>query len=259
MQYFDQIENIMVRSGQLVMQYFRQDLEVYCKIDGSLATNVDIENEIFLQQELLRIMPDAGIVAEESGAQNEDREYMWVIDPLDGTKNFIQGIPHFCICIALTFRGEPIVGAIYNPITKDLYYAEKGLGAWLNGKNKIAIQDQNFENTGVLVVVDDLQLKHIKLQQELESGCNNLQISNRYFGCAGLDSVYVAAGYLNFIVFENIAWWDVAAGMLLIEQAGGMVDWKIKSSKKSISGRFIAGHPSIFKQFYMIVDSKICN
>lgn len=259
MQYFDQIEDIMVRSGQLVMQYFRQDLEIYCKTGGSLATNVDIENEIFLEQELLRIMPDAGILAEESGPKNEDREYVWVIDPLDGTRNFMQGIPHFCICIALTFRGEPIVAAIYNPITKDLYYAEKGLGTWLNGKSKIAIQDQNFENTGVLVVVNNQQLKQIKLQQKLTKSCQNLQISNRYFGSAGLDSVYVAAGYLNFIVFENIAWWDVAAGMLLIEQAGGMVDWKMKSSKKSIKGKFIAGHPSIFKQFYMIVDSKICN
>lgn len=259
MQYFDQIEDVMVRSGQLVMHYFRQDVDIYCKADGSLATNVDIENEIFLQQELLRIMPDAGILAEESGVQNEDREYMWVIDPLDGTKNFIQGIPHFCICIALTFRGEPIVAAIYNPVTKDLYYAEKGLGTWLNGKHTIVIKDQNFENTGVLVVVEDHQLEHIKLQQELEIGCNKLQISNRYFGCAGLDSVYIAAGYLNFIVFKNIAWWDVAAGMLLIEQAGGIVDWQVKSCDKSKRGRFIAGHPSIFKQLYMIVDSKICN
>src|SRR3990167_8236187 len=137
MQYFDQLQDIMVRSGQLVMQYFRQEIQTFCKQDGSCVTNVDIENETFLKQELKKIVPQAGFIAEESGCQNDRCDYLWVIDPLDGTKNFIKGIPHFCISVALTLHGESVVAAIYNPVSKEFYYAEKGCGAWLNGIKKL--------------------------------------------------------------------------------------------------------------------------
>lgn len=255
LQYFDQIEDVMVRSGQLVMQYFLQDIYIDDKTDGSLVTNVDIENEAFLRHELLRIMPDAGILAEESGSENEDRDFIWVIDPLDGTRNFIKGIPHFCICVALTFRQEPIVAAVYNPVSRELYYAEKGYGVWLNRTRNIVVRDQFFEKTGVIVVLDEPELQYIQ-QEHVHK---NIRISDRYFGCAGLDTVYVAMGYIDFVVFKNISWWDVAAGMLLIQEAGCLVDWHVTSFDTMIKGRFVAGHPSIFKQFLMIIDSKICN
>lgn len=249
MQYFDQIQDVMIRSGQLVMQYFRHDINIVRKADGSLATNVDIENELFLKQELLKIMPQAGFIAEESGCENGQFDFIWVIDPLDGTKNFIKGIPYFCICIALTFRGNPIVGAIYNPVSKDFYYAEKGYGAWLNGMQKLKMQKNDVEIKDVVVVVDENQFQRMKLQQEAQSLSRRLQVSNRNFGSAGLETAYIAAGHIDYMVFENAPWWDVVAGTLLIQEAGGFVSWHTNSFDAMSKGTFVAGNPWVCKQF----------
>ena len=259
MQYFDQLQDVMVRSGQLVMQYFRQEIQVSCKQDGSLVTNVDIENEKFLLRELAIIVPEAGFIAEESGRKNEQFDFMWVIDPLDGTKNFIKGIPYFCICVTLTLHGKPIVAAIYNPATKDLYYAEKGCGSWINGAQKLKMQENDFENKGVVVVVDENRLQRMKLQQEAQSLLRRVHISNRNFGSSGLQTAYIAAGYIDGMVFEDAPWWDVAAGMLLIQESGGFVSWQANSVDRMTKGTFVAGHPWICQQYFMIIDSKICN
>lgn len=256
MQYFDQIRDIVVESGQLVMHYFQKDIQIFCKPDGSLVTNVDIENEKFLHDKLLEIIPHAGVLGEESGCQSEELEYMWVIDPLDGTKNFIKGIPHFCISIALTFRGQPIVAAIYNPNNKQFYYAEKNFGTWINGIKKFIIQEQDFENKGIIVVVDEVQFQQIKSEQTYYGLFEHLHVSNRYFGSAGLDAAYGAAGHIDFILFEDIAWWDVAAGMLLIEEAGGYVSWEKNLGTKDCKGVFKAGHPLIYQQFLTIIDKQ---
>lgn len=252
MQYFDQLHDVMARSGQLVMQYFRQEIQISCKQDGSLVTNVDLENEKFLFQELAKIVPDAGFIAEESGCENEQFDFMWVIDPLDGTKNFIKGIPYFCICVTLTLRGTPIVAAIYNPLTKDLYYAEKGCGSWLNGV-QLVMQKNEVENKGILVVVDEHHLQQIKLQQEAQSLSNRHHISNRNFGSAGLETAYIAAGYVDYMVFENAPWWDVAAGMLLIQESGGYASWHANPVDTMAKGTFVAGHPAMYRVFHEIV------
>ena len=251
MQYFDRLQDVMARSGQLVMQYFRQEIQISCKQDGSLVTNVDIENEKFLKHELAAIMPQAGFMAEESGCENEQFDFMWVIDPLDGTKNFIKGIPYFCICVTLTLHGKPIVATIYNPITKELYYAEKGCGAWMNGTDKLEIQKKDFETTGIVVVVDENQLQRMKLQQEAQSLSRRVHISNRNFGSVGLETAYVAAGYIDGMVFENAPWWDVAAGMLLIQESGGFVSWHVNSVDTMTKGSFVAGHPWICQQYLL--------
>ncbi len=121
LQYFDQLQDVMIRSGQLIMQKFRTDYEIFEKDGGSIVTAVDLENELFLKAELAKIVPQAGFCAEESGLSDTQSDFMWVIDPLDGTRNFVKGIAHFCIMVALTYQGEPIVTAIYQPITKELY------------------------------------------------------------------------------------------------------------------------------------------
>lgn len=241
LQYFDQLHDVMVRSGQLVMQHFRGDYTVFEKQGSSLVTSVDLENEKFLKLELAKIVPAAGFLAEESGLSGITSDLMWVIDPIDGTKNFIKGIPHFCIMVALTYKDEPIVAVIYQPVTKELYYAEKGKGLWFDG-NQIKFADRSIKNNSAIVVCSGSDLQHIKLKLKE----NKLQISSRYFGSAGIDAIYLALGNIDLIIFKDTAWWDIAAGMLLIQESGGLICEYEKSMDKSGYGMLKAGNTVFF-------------
>jgi len=241
LQYIDQIHEIMMRSGQLVMQSFKGSFEIFEKKDGSLATSVDRDNELFLKRELARVVPQAGFVGEEYGSFDHQADYTWVIDPLDGTKNFIKGIPHFCIMISLTYKNEPIVGAIYLPVTGELYYAEKNKGLWL-GDTQIKFIDQLHENKSAIVICSDEQMR--KLKPHLHG--KNVHVSKRYFGSAGIDAIYVATGSIDFVMFDNVGWWDVAAGMLLILEAGGLICQYNRSDKKWGYGTLKAGNKVFF-------------
>ncbi len=241
LQYFDQLQDVMVRSGQFVMQHFRNDYTVFEKHGSSLVTSVDIENEKFLKLELAKIVPAAGFLAEESGESGVLSDFVWVIDPIDGTRNFIKGIPHFCIMVALTYKDEPIVAAVYQPVTQELYYAEKGKGLWLNG-NRIQFVDRLIATKSVIVVCPDADYRHIKLKLKEK----NIQISKRYFGSAGMDAVYLAVGNIDLVMFNNIAWWDIAAGMLLIQEAGGLICHYEKSAENTVYGTLHAGNSLFF-------------
>lgn len=241
LQYYDQIRDVMVRSGQLVMQYFGGDYTIFEKQGSTLATTVDFENEKFLLVELAKIVPQAGFLAEESGNSGIQSDLMWVIDPLDGTRNFIKGIPHFCIMVALTYKNEPIVSAVYQPITQQLYYAEKGKGLWLQGV-RINFVDRLVATQSAVVVCADSDFK----QAALKLKENKIQISKRYFGSAGIDAIYLAVGNIDFVVFRNIAWWDVAAGMLLIQEAGKLICRYEKSAIKDSYGTLTAGNRVFF-------------
>jgi len=230
----------MARSGDLVMQWFRGDYTVFEK-QGSFVTTVDFENELFLKSELIKIVPEAGFLAEESGISGVVSDFMWVIDPLDGTRNFIKGIPHFCIMIALTYKDEPIVAAIYNPITKELYYAEKGKGLWLDGK-QIQFINRLIETKSAIVVCSDIDVKFVRLKIKE----NKIQISRRYFGSAGIDAIYLATGSIDFVIFRDIAWWDVVAGMLLMQEAGKLVCNYEKTAQKNNYGTLKAGNSIFF-------------
>jgi len=238
MQYFDQLQDVMIRSGQLVMQKFRGDYKVFEKNGCSLVTTVDIENENFLKQELSKIVSQAGFIAEESDNLESKSDFMWVIDPLDGTRNFVKGIPHFCIMVALTYKNEPIVSAIYQPVTKELYYAEKGKGLWLNGMQKIKFADRVIEHESAVIVCSEVDVRQIKMKLKE----NNIQISRRYFGSAGIDAIYLATGSIDLLIFRNIPWWDIAAGMLLIQESGGLICLYDESKEQNGYGTLKAGN-----------------
>lgn len=238
MQYFDQLQNVMIRSSQLVMQKFRGDYKVFEKNGFSLVTTIDIENEKFLRQELSKIVPQAGFIAEESDNLESGFDLMWVVDPLDGTRNFVKGIPHFCIMVALTYKDEPIVSAIYQPVTKEFYYAEKGKGLWLNGVQEIKFANRVIEHKSAMIVCSQVDAKQIKMKLKE----NNIQISRRYFGSAGIDAIYLATGAIDLLIFRNIPWWDIAAGMLLIQESGGLICQYDKSNDKNSYGTLKAGN-----------------
>ena len=149
------------------------------------------------------------VISEESGKiNNKDRENVWIIDPIDGTTNFLHGIPHFAICIALKSNGEITSGVIFDPIKDEMFFAEKNKGAYLNN-HRLRVSKKNS--------IDDC------LFSSNHEGVKFSNFNMRYSGCAALDLAYVASGRLDGFFQKNINLWDVAAGALMVKEAGGVV------------------------------------
>ncbi len=241
LQYFDQIQDIMTRSGKLVMGYFRSDFKIWKKGLHSCVTQVDIENEQFLMAELAKVVPSAQFYTEELGVVGKPSDYQWVIDALDGTKNFIKGLPHFCIMVALTYRDKPIVSAIYLPMTQELYYAELGKGLWRNGI-EMHPADSLQSSKIALMNGSDTSVRAIKLKLKQE----DIQISKRYFGSLGIDAVYLITQSIDLMLCSDVAWYDIAAPILLIEQVPWMVCKYERSSAKEGLWTLRAGNKIFF-------------
>ncbi len=215
------LEPIMRSAGELLLSYTGTQLKRSYKHGKQLVTEADIASEQFLIKELRVLLPDASFCAEESGSSGSGR-FSWVIDPLDGTTNFAQGLPYFCISVALTFDGIPQVGAIYIPLTQEFFYAEQGKGAWCNGKS---IQVSNTSDLADGVIAVGLPYGYDEravLLHAIESVARSAR-AIRHLGAVAFDLAYTACGRFDGTVLAGLAWWDVAAGMLLIEQAGGIV------------------------------------
>lgn len=240
LQYFEQIQKIMMQSGQLVMQRFGTDITILQKKGGSIVTAVDFENEQFLKEQLSTIVPQAAFFAEESGCSDVTAEYVWVIDSLDGTRNFIKGLPFFCSMIALTYKNEVMVAAMYQPLTRQFYYAEKNKGLWLNG-DPLSFIDRLNKHKTALIVSDSASFKVLK-SKFLECP---IQISRRYFGCIGFDIAYLIAGNIDLIIAESIHWWDLAPGLLMLAESGVTFEYE-KSVIQDGLYRFKAGNKLFF-------------
>ena len=162
-------------------------------------------------------------LSEEVGRiDNKDKENIWIIDPIDGTTNFLHGVPHFAICIALQSKGEIVSGLIFDPIKDEMYYSEKNKGAFLNNQRlrvskKSSLDDCLFSSNHEGVKFSDLNM--------------------RYSGCAALDLAYVASGRLDGFFHNKINLWDVAAGALMVEEAGGIVNNLNKFNNNNIDIR----------------------
>lgn len=229
------LEIIIKDAGDILLTYFsKHNLARFDKPDGSFATQADLESEKFLIAKLHELMPEAGFFTEETGIQNGNNEYLWVIDPLDGTTNFAQGLPYFCISVALTKNNVPVIGAIYNPLLKEFFYAIKGSGAFLKiftttistTLSNLTHQELNLNNhknlKNSVILFSVPYKKNMHFFDEITS-ISDQAYSIRTFGAAALDQAYVAAGRGDAVVMQGLSWWDVAAGMLIITEAGGTV------------------------------------
>ena len=189
------------------------------KDDKSFVTKADEEAEQAIVSHIREQYPDHGFLGEEGSHTKTDAEYVWVIDPLDGTKNFLNGIPLFAVSVALLVRGAPAAAVVYNPTTRSLYAAEKGKGATYNGK-KIAVSKQPAE-MGVVTFGPGQKDKHT-LNVFFERSEKFFK-SKRYLGCTALELGYVARGGTEGFVCIGLKKWDYAAGALLVEEAGGVL------------------------------------
>ncbi len=208
--------NIMIKASQKASKALIRDfgeiekLQVSVKGPSNFVTNADIKAEKIIIEELMKAKKNYSIISEEDGSKiNSDSENVWIIDPIDGTSNFLHGIPHFAISIALKSNNEIISGLIYDPIKDEMFYAEKNSGAFFNNQRikvskKKEIEDCLFATGGKEKVISDF--------------------ITRKTGSAALDMAYVAAGRYDGYFQNNLNLWDVAAGIIIIKEAGGIVN-----------------------------------
>ena len=237
-----QVETIVRQSGAILLSHFNTALTRHIKSDGSFATQADLASEKHLITHLAPLVPGAGFYAEESGIV-EGNEYKWVIDPLDGTTNFAQGIPYFCVSVALTYNDERIIGAVYQPCTDEFFYAYKGHGATLNGKKLQGTDNKKVEEA---MIACDFYYEKENFFCPIVASLDAQGSSLRRFGAAALDIAYCASGRFDAVLHQDLKWWDIAAGSLILEEAGGKAAMLSGKSLDNQARSFLGGSELVF-------------
>lgn len=218
---YNELEDILKHAGAILRSYWGKPLTHQQKRNG-FRTEADLKSEAYLKQKLTGLVP-ADIWAEESGQSGSNNNgYRWVIDPLDGTTNFANGLPYFCISVALTEHDEPIHAAIYNPLQDEFFYAKKGAGAFCNSRKITVSAPKLIEQTVIGFGFSYALDKRSSVLQGAQAMVKKIQ-AIRNMGAVALDLAHVAAGRLDGLFFSNLFWWDAAAGVLLVKEAGGKV------------------------------------
>jgi len=212
--------NIMIKASEKASKALIRDfgevenLQVSSKGPLDFVSNADIKAEKIIIDELTKSKKNYSIISEESGlASNNDKENYWIIDPIDGTINFLHGIPHFAISIALKSKNEIVSGLVYDPIKNEMFYAEKNNGAYFNNQRIRVSNKKRLENC--LFGTGDKSTEKIEF---------NKNIKTRNLGSAALDMAYVASGRLDGYFQKNLNLWDIASGIILVKEAGGIIN-----------------------------------
>lgn len=246
------ILNIAIRAarsaGNIIMQsYERMDrIKVVEKQPNDFVTEVDQAAEKEIIATIRKAYPDHGFLGEESGLI-AGNDYLWIIDPLDGTTNFMHGFPHFAVSIALQYKDRIEHAVIYDPLRQELFTASRGKGAQLNDR-RLRVTTHR-ELTGALLGTGFpfKRQEHVKLYLEIFENLFLTTAGIRRAGAATLDLAYVAAGRLDGFWEFGLSPWDIAAGSLLIKEAGGLIGDCDGSENYLQSGNIITGNPKIFK------------
>jgi myo-inositol-1(or 4)-monophosphatase len=241
------------RSASVIINRAALDVEsvrVSQKMAKDFVTEVDQASENIIIDTLLTAYPDHGILAEESGQTrgNPDSEHIWIIDPLDGTTNFIHGFPFYCVSIALQSKGRIEQAVVYDPTRNDLFTSTRGRGAFMNDRRLRVSKRLNLEecliSTGFPFRPDDDYATYLKLASEIMQRTAGL----RRPGAAALDLAYVAAGFCDGFFELGLQPWDMAAGSLLITEAGGLVGNFTGEADYLYQRECMAANPKIYAQ-----------
>ena len=201
-----------------------ENLQVSLKGPGDFVTASDIQVEKILIDELQKARPSYSILSEEVGEINNDESFKWIIDPIDGTANFLHGIPHFAISIGLENEGEIICGIVYDPIKDEMFVAEKGNGAYLNNKKIRVSSRSQLKDCIIFTGGPKKEAKNRDLAlKEYNNFSSKVLLPIRKLGSASLDMAYVAAGRCDGFWQRNLNYWDIAAGIILVKESGGFV------------------------------------
>jgi len=222
--------NVMVKSCRKASKTLIRDfgeienLQVSLKGPGDFVTNCDKKVEKILIDELLKARPSYSILSEEIGEINNDDSFKWIIDPIDGTSNFLHGIPHFAISIGLEHNKEIVCGIIYDPIKDEMFTAEKGNGSYLNNQRMRVSSRSKLEDCIIFTGGPKRDAKNRELAlKEYYKFSTKVLTPIRKLGSASLDMAYVAAGRCDGFWQRNLNYWDIAAGIILVKEAGGFV------------------------------------
>jgi len=252
--------NIMIKAarkaGRSLVKDFREveNLQVSMKGAGDFVSRADIAAENILKEELMGARPTYGWLGEEGGgAEGEDPTRRWIVDPLDGTTNFLHGLPHWAISIALEHKGQVVAGVVYDAAKDEMFFAEKGAGAWMNDTRlRVSSRHRMIESifaTGVpFGGRADLPLTLQDLAR-LMPACAGV----RRWGAAALDLAYVAAGRYEGFWERRLNAWDVAAGVIIVKEAGGFVQGIDPEGNVVEDGDVIAANEAIFEQFAKVI------
>ncbi|WP_062098918.1 MULTISPECIES: inositol monophosphatase family protein [unclassified Caulobacter] len=254
--------NVMIEAARKAARGLARDfgevteLQVSKKGAADFVTNADIKAEQTLFELLTKARPGYGFLGEERGmVEGTDKTHTWIVDPLDGTTNFMHAIPHFAVNIALQREGEGIVaGVTYNPITNDLFWVEKGKGAFLGAEKRLRVAARRQLDEAVLATGVPFAGKpgHGQFLKELHQVSQKVA-GVRRFGAASLDLAWVAAGRFDAFWERNLNSWDVAAGVLMIQESGGKITTIDENDHDVVQGKSILAsnqdlHPQILER-----------
>ncbi|MBF9034119.1 inositol monophosphatase [Rhodobacterales bacterium HKCCE2091] len=256
--------NVMIkaarRAGRSLVRDFREveNLQVSRKGPGDFVSKADIAAEKIIREELTNARPNYGWLGEESGFEaGEDPTRRWIVDPLDGTTNFLHGMPHWAVSVALEHKGEIVAGVIFDPVKDEMFFAEKGQGAWLNDSQRIRVSGRT--RMADCVFAAGLPPDGGKYLPGMLADLARLmpQCSGmRRWGAASLDLAFVAAGRFDGFWEYNLNAWDIAAGVLIVREAGGMVEPMRDGQNMLDDGHVIAANADIFGEFAGVIRNR---
>ena len=235
-----------------------ENLQVSSKGPGDFVTSADKRTETIIIEELQKAHPNYGIITEESGIINKENENnRWIIDPIDGTTNFLNGVPQFAISIGYEEKKEIKCGVIFDPIKNEMFYAEKGGGAFLNN-SRIRVSSKKKLKDCLIITGGP---KHSsqnrdKIYSEYINVSKNILSPIRKFGSAALDISYVAAGRFDGYWQRELNYWDIAAGLVILREAGGLVDFFENDEKAPLKKNILASNSHIHNELNDLILKK---
>jgi len=256
--------NLMIKAarkaGRSLNKDFREveNLQVGVKGPGDFVTRADRAAEEIIRDDLMGARPNYGWLGEESGeVAGTDPTRRWIVDPLDGTTNYLHGMPHWAVSIALEHKGEVVSAVIYDPARDELFVAEKGQGAWLGDRNRLRVSGRASMSeavfaTGIPWAGSKYLPATLKDLGRLMPACAGV----RRLGAASLDLAWVAAGRFDGFWERALKPWDIAAGILIVREAGGLVEPLREGQSMLADGHLIAGGGSIFERFSKVIRTR---
>jgi myo-inositol-1(or 4)-monophosphatase len=254
--------NVMTAAARKAGRSLKRDfgevekLQVSLKGPANFVSAADRRAEEILYAELAKVRPGYGFLGEEGGIrEGTDKSHTWIVDPLDGTTNFLHGIPHFCISIALAREGTVVAGLIYNPANDEFFTAERGKGAFFNDRRIRVAARKRLSEAVVCCGLPHLGRGDLALFRREFSVVQEKVAGLRRFGSAALDLAYIAAGRFDAYWERNLSPWDFAAGVVIVREAGGFVTDLDGNERTMEPGDIIAGNETMHREVMGLVKS----
>jgi myo-inositol-1(or 4)-monophosphatase len=252
--------NVMIKAAHKAARTLNRDfgevehLQVSLKGPANFVTAADRRAEEILREELAHARPGYGFLGEEGGRhEGSDKTHCWIVDPLDGTSNFLHGIPHFAIAIALERDGTIVAGLVYNPANDELFTAERGKGAFLNDHRLRVAGRKRLADAVVACGLPHIGRGDLALGLKEVGAVQGKVAGLRRFGAAALDLAWVAAGRFDAYWERNLSPWDVAAGLILVREAGGFITDFEGGESPYVTGDVIAGNDEMHRELLRLL------